>query len=554
MRGGILGATQRAAIDTERIGKFFLTPTGLSFIATNEALQRTNPQSLVSPQNRTFTPLNIGLTVPSQVAGLRLRRDGLLDINIESGYNYNPSQGGDKYEKSISNLISDPLSTRGEQTPLFRLFNKKVLGVDGQEGVDVGGILDLGLGGPEISDDNNFLYDYSGGAHSVFGIGRTKIKRYAPFVIDEIKVHPEALAYKHLGENAYSSNIEDFRKIKRYDATGNALNFEEYGNHNVQSRNSYGFGKPGIPQIKSKLRNDVGYTVITADKINALDIYKRNIEDATEPRENKDLIKFRVAVVDSMNPLNDNVITFRAFLDAFDDSFVGEWNSHKYNGRAENFYTYSGFDRSINLSFKVAPQTRWEMIPLYRKLNYLAAQTTPEYVNRRMKGVYSRLTVGDWCNELPGFFTSINLNVGNSPWEIRLDEIIDSNMNQLPMVVTVDCSFVPIHNFTPSNRIDSPFILPEIGVTEGQKWHKLNDGKPYETDLIAASVNIPNEEFDAQPIPPSPIPTVADERGLAQPTGENPLNPPTDAQPVQGSGPGSGLGQLEQESFNIENI
>ena len=121
----------------------------------------------------------------------------------------------------------------------------------------------------------------------------------------------------------------------------------------------------------------------------------------------RDYIKFRIAVVNTDNPLVDNVIQFRAFLDSMSDNYTGNWNSYKYNGRAEEFYTYAGFQRGINFNFKIHTQTRAEQQPLWNKLNYLVAQTAPEYRNNRMRGVFSRLTIGDWMDEIPGFFTSI---------------------------------------------------------------------------------------------------------------------------------------------------
>jgi hypothetical protein len=73
IRGGVITATQRALVDAERIGKFLLTPSGLSWIAANVALQRTNPENVTSPRNRQFTPLNIGLQVPANIAGIHFR-------------------------------------------------------------------------------------------------------------------------------------------------------------------------------------------------------------------------------------------------------------------------------------------------------------------------------------------------------------------------------------------------------------------------------------------------------------------------------------------------
>ena len=218
------------------------------------------------------------------------------------------------------------------------------------------------------------------------------------------------------------------------------------------------------------------YNSRTIDKISAANIFKRQDLQSFEG-EFKDYIKFRIAVVDTDNPLNDNIILFRALLDNVADSFSGEWNSYKYNGRAEKFYTYGGFDRSITFGFKIHTQTRHEQKPLWRKLNYLVAQTAPEYKNRRMRGVFSRLTIGDWMNEIPGFFTSINLGWNTAyPWEIRYDsEGADADLNEYPHILDVSCTFQPVHNFAPSNSPTTPFILPEIGVNGNRRYARQSD-------------------------------------------------------------------------------
>ena len=91
--------------------------------------------------------------------------------------------------------------------------------------------------------------------------------------------------------------------------------------------------------------------------------------------EGKDLIDFNFKVITPRTGKNDNSevthLQFRAFIDSFDDSFSGTWNPHNFVGRAESFYTYGGFDRTINISFKVAALSKHELLPLYQKLNFL---------------------------------------------------------------------------------------------------------------------------------------------------------------------------------------
>ena len=163
--------------------------------------------------------------------------------------------------------------------------------------------------------------------------------------------------------------------------------------------------------------------------------------------------------------MNEDVLLFRAFLDSLNDNFSAQWNNFKYNGRAENFYTYGGFTREISFSFKVAPQSGVELKPLYNKLNYLVGSTAPVYSNRRMRGRYVRLSIGNWCNEIPGFFTSIGLGWANNyPWEINYggseEPGADEPISQHPLILNVNCNFLPIHDFAPESRPDTPFIIP----------------------------------------------------------------------------------------------
>lgn len=190
----------------------------------------------------------------------------------------------------------------------------------------------------------------------------------------------------------------------------------------------------------------------------------------------RDLIKFNIKVIDPVDPNNGELLIFRAYLDDVNDSYNATYNNFKYNGRAEKFYTYSEFDRKLNFNFRIQAQSRQEMKPLYQKLNYLVAQTAPSYNNGRMRSKFSRLTIGDWINEIPGFFTDISLNWrGEYSWEIDSEEEVGKDgfrMNQLPHQLDVKCSYQPIHDFAPSNDISTPFILPHRGVSKEQKWTK----------------------------------------------------------------------------------
>lgn len=203
--------------------------------------------------------------------------------------------------------------------------------------------------------------------------------------------------------------------------------------------------------------------------------------------EGRDFAKFRFEIITPKADGNTNstVLFFRAFIESFDDSFAGSWNSHQYVGRGENFYTYQGFDRNINVSFKVAAQSGQEMRPLYQKINYLAGATTPTYDDTFMRGTLVKMTVGDYVYELPGFLESVNLSWQKDyPWEIAMNRpegnTRDSDMQELPMVLDVSIAFRPIHRF-----------LPQAGGTRAE-----GSNKEIASRYITNGVNIAGEEKD----------------------------------------------------------
>jgi hypothetical protein len=162
---------------------------------------------------------------------------------------------------------------------------------------------------------------------------------------------------------------------------------------------------------------------------------------------------------------------FRAFLGPMSDSYNANWNSFQYLGRGENFYTYSGFTRQISLSWTVAAQSKEELIPMYKKLNYLASTLAPDYSpNGFMRGNLVQLTVGGYLYEQPGFITSLTYDIQeDTPWEIGIgvgNGSEDGSVKELPHIIRVSgFNFVPIQNFIPRLQ-DNTFSTNDVN-TQG---------------------------------------------------------------------------------------
>ena len=242
-----------------------------------------------------------------------------------------------------------------------------------------------------------------------------------------------------------SDNYSKFRTVKTYAF--------DYSDKLINKETRVGLGNPG--KIS---RARISYTTEdsdTRDKINYLDVSDKPLDGISE---NRDLIQLEFQI---MTPDQTHYLAFRAFLDTFDDNYTGNWNSSRYLGRADNFYTYGGFERSINIGFKIAAQTREEMKPLYRKAATLASVTAPTYGQggRFMRGSIAKVTVGDYIYEQPGIIESVQYTWQKDyPWEISFQNPEGGDNSQiLPHVLDVSLSFKVIHDFLPETGIN-PFI------------------------------------------------------------------------------------------------
>lgn len=289
------------------------------------------------------------------------------------------------------------------------------------------------------------------------------------------------LAYQTLaGQQSYarpnSSNaISDFR-IEATDANGVAYPgpTTDYSVFNRQKT----YGTSATFFKSPYFTNNPNISNPTAvDEINASPP-TTNAAGANEDRftpdtlKNQDLIKFFFEIINNKPSGANDFLFFRAYINSLGDGYQADWQSYKYVGRAENFYKYNGFSRDISLSFTVYAHTREEMIPIYKKLNYLVGTTAPDYSDAGyMRGSFTRLTVGDYLNNVPGIIKSISLKPSfEGGWDINRDEFGDiigkndplyKNVGQLPRLIDIDLSFTPVHDFTP--QFGANFIRNNIG-------------------------------------------------------------------------------------------
>jgi len=339
---------------------------------------------------------------------------------------------------------------------------------------------------------------------------------YSKTLLENSNVNPPT-------SNHLSPKIQDFRKVLRANlgqnakqasnlgATPNSLPYSGSNNGSVEKRVNIG-GKNGLGPGARAGKSYVSYTkgvqltdgnrnptgpAGAQDLINALKVYSSDNGPRTGP-EYTDLITFRIGAINNYKPTVVSYMHFRAFIDSFTDSYTGDWSGYNYLGRGEKFYTYNGFDRKISLSFKAAAQSKEELIPMYKKLNFLASNLAPDYSGEYgyMKGCFITLTVGGYLYEQPGFITNLSYDmITEMPWEIGINDTDgkqDPTVKQLSHMVKVNSfDFTPIHNFIPAKQAvglsDSGETL--IGDEEYIALANPNDGSTNWS--IIGSVNLP---------------------------------------------------------------
>lgn len=265
----------------------------------------------------------------------------------------------------------------------------------------------------------------------------------------------------NVGKLSGNPLIKDFRKtLLSEGSTINSL-APDYKEKNIENR--VGLGSPG------KKNTTISYSSKTPalDKINASLFYE---DKSPEHTDKNDLVKFSIGVLKNDGTGNSKYMNFRSFINSFSDDYSADWGDVQYVGRGDKFYNYKGFSRSIKMSWTVHAQSKAELIPMYKKLNFLASSLAPDYSSGGfMRGNLIRLTVGGYLYNQLGILKSISYTIPNeSTWEIGIDDDggPDSDVKELAhMIEVTGFDFIPIESKIP--QLDSRFIALSNGSGEG---------------------------------------------------------------------------------------
>jgi hypothetical protein len=481
LRGGSKAVTD-SLIDVKRLGKYFTdtkNPSGILFVAKQNLLSRIAVKTQTSGflNEGVYTPLSTLIQAGGNAFGLHVNKQGLNPFASTGPTSDNENLYG--------------VRVTSEQDPnLNRLVKLQSL-ISTNSTTN-----NFGFNGISLNDPQGNLISYGGGPGSDLGIGKTNIRfadqrtvytdktfdagnklsqnnvlTYTNEEIFDIPISQNFAVPKQsfVIQNRSTSVVGDFRALLRKRGIspielGITTNSPDYTSQNIEQR--VNLGNPGDTKIKDlrsytsggfeQKKSPFGAASVSSyDKINIYPVYQS--ENVFNKPIVNDLVKFRIGVYDlnTDNPFKKNYIHFRAFINQISDTYASDWSDTRYIGRGEKFYNYTGFDRKVSLSWTVAAQSKAELIPMYKKLNYLASVCAPDYsANGYMRGNIVTLTIGGYLHEQPGIITgfSYEMNDDNATWEIGINDEggNDDSVKELPHLIKVNgFNFIPIHDFVP---------------------------------------------------------------------------------------------------------
>lgn len=499
-RSGPLSYGDRAVNDLVRIGKFLISPKGISYLTTQFGLQLMNPNvenrdGVVRkpfanyPSNtKTFLPINLLANTAASGLGLRLPRHGILGKGYDETYEtvINGRDGNDKINNNRLVKLRDEILKKTTITidSVFEPGGAKVIPTIGESvSTTIVNPLSIGASFKTLSGAT--------GPKSFLGVGLTEIRRFtnskvsfdgkdlgniynieAPYTViiedkPDNKLPRNPNTYPGFNsavvtDKNYFDYTDDKRLAKRLNSS---LEIPGYSPGNTRiANNNVDSTYPGSKENPNTGENGLSqkYSTLSYGNIRTAageSTKKNNFIAYLEPNTDTPLGLASGSLTDVRGVRNKNgfdddggiikfrfakypggaPIYFRAYLSSINDTFGPQWEAEKLQNSAFNRYMYTVFDRSISISFVVTVESSDELGPVYTKLKNLANLTMPVLSRDNPPlGNFVEVTIGDLFRNEVMLIDSLSYSIDNeTPWEIEADK-------QAPKYITVDVDFTYI--------------------------------------------------------------------------------------------------------------
>ena len=132
--------------------------------------------------------------------------------------------------------------------------------------------------------------------------------------------------------------------------------------------------------------------------------------------------------------VNKKYIPFRATVTGINENINAEWSSIEYIGRADKLQSYKGFSRSLSFKFNVVANSIKELLPMWKRINYLVGLTKPANYTQgdtANSNIYTKFiippfikfTIGDIYKNQPAVIKSVGIAIpDNTSWELLSEE------------------------------------------------------------------------------------------------------------------------------------
>ena len=272
---------------------------------------------------------------------------------------------------------------------------------------------------------------------------------------------------------------EDSNEYKRaFDKDGESI----YEKQNINTR--VGFGKPGL---LGPNEDRVRWWNTSPESVNFLNRFDK--VNAAEPgaADVNDLVHLWFKADGGQK------VQFRGTVAGITDTFSPSWNPVKYNGRADQAYNYSTFERSLSFNFKVMATSRVEMKPIWNKLSYLSTMTMPKYGgDDGYQGTLIYFRLGSLYNNKLAFIESLSYSISDEvSWEIS-PKGTENSLGEIPKMIDVSITLKILGNSRPtvgeSSGVYEADFLTKSEELKAEEQTELEDvGLSESSDAIPAS-------------------------------------------------------------------
>jgi hypothetical protein len=463
-------------------------------------------------------------------------------------------QLGVKY--SNTNFINTPLITGTQR--LLRTLDPIARSIGGLIGGRVGRtISNVSRLSTLFFNNNDLVIDnYLGGPGSTYGVGKTLIRRYditekgevidsafekSRLVAKSAKINWNlALGGAYPFSNPNSNSPTNL--VISLDNTININDFKNVENQNViKELNAISPAAKTYNQLKSsldkitKIKQEIPFSAVPSSNYNgsnygpfkekffetkpnninrtspnfkyygtgsvSLDGSQRVYNNSnTHTRIDSDILTNVFTIIDPFSG-NEDKIFLSSYMKGFKEDFTATWNDVNYAGRAESFYVYNKFKRTVSFNLQIPCFNRKELFEKHRALGQLAATTAGSYNNGFLGGVLIKLNIGNYIVGEYSILNSLNYSIpDDTSWDITPE-------GRLAMLIDTSFQFTIIHQKLPEYKPTIPQKDPGKGffnylpdLVSGY----LEKGNRTQTEQRKINLNFANSEYITN-TKPSPV-------------------------------------------------